>query len=59
MGGVKYRWTIAPPQPARAAELAPEYGLTYLTPVYPIFAQGRYGAFIGRGFESCSPRPTG
>jgi len=34
----------------RAAELAPEYGLTYLSPIYPIFENGRYGAFIGRGF---------
>lgn len=35
----------------RAAELAPEYGLTYLSPIYPIFEKGRYGAFIGRGFS--------
>ena len=34
-----------------AAELAPEYGLTYLTPIYPIHEVGRYGAFIGRGFS--------
>lgn len=34
-----------------AAELAPEYGLTYLTPIYPIHAVGRYGGFIGRGFS--------
>lgn len=33
-----------------AAELAPEYGLTYLTPIYPIHQEGRYGGFIGRGF---------
>jgi len=34
-----------------AAKLAPEYGLTYLTPIYPIHAVGRYGGFIGRGFN--------
>ena len=34
----------------RAAELAPEYGLTYITPIYPIHEVGRYGGFIGRGF---------
>lgn len=34
----------------RAAELAPEYGLTYVTPIYPIHEVGRYGSFIGRGF---------
>ena len=34
----------------RAAALAPEYGLTYLSPVYPIFENGRYGTFIGHGF---------
>ncbi|MEA4966156.1 MAG: amidohydrolase family protein [Oscillospiraceae bacterium] len=36
---------------ARAAVLAPEYGLTYVTPVFPIFESGRYGAFIGMGFS--------
>ncbi len=30
MGGVKYRWTIAPPQPARAAELAARLGIAPL-----------------------------
>lgn len=35
----------------RAAELAPEYGIEYLTPVFPIHRNGRYGGFIGRGFD--------
>ncbi len=34
----------------RAAALAPEYGLTYLSPAFPIYENGRYGGFIGRGF---------
>lgn len=35
----------------RAAELAPEYGIEYCTPVFPICKVGRYGSFIGRAFE--------
>lgn len=35
----------------RAAELAPEYGIEYRTPVFPIHRKGRYGGFIGCGFE--------
>ena len=35
----------------RAAVLAPEYGIEYRTPVFPIHRKGRYGAFIGCGFE--------
>ena len=35
----------------RAAELAPEYGIDYCTPVFPICKKGRYGGFIGRTFE--------
>lgn len=34
----------------RAAELAGEYGITYRTPIYPIYENGRYGKFIGHGF---------
>lgn len=33
-----------------AARLAPEYGLTYRTPGFPIYKNGHYGSFIGRGF---------
>lgn len=36
----------------RAAELAPEYGVDYRTPLFPIHRRGRYGAFIGRGYET-------
>lgn len=35
----------------RAAQLAPEYGIEYRTPVFPIHRRGRYGGFIGRGFD--------
>ena len=36
----------------RASELAAEYGITYRTPVFPIYRKGHYGSFIGRGFET-------
>ncbi len=36
----------------RARALAPEYGIDYRTPVFPIYQKGHYGAFIGRGFDS-------
>lgn len=32
---------------ARARELAPEYGITYRTPLAPLCMQGHYGSFIG------------
>ena len=35
----------------RAAQLAAEYGIEYRTPVFPIHRRGRYGGFIGRGFD--------
>jgi len=35
----------------RARELAPEYGIEYRIPHYPICRKGRYGGFIGRCFE--------
>ena len=35
-----------------AAKLAPEYGLEYRTPVFPIHRRGRYGGFIGKGFDT-------
>lgn len=34
-----------------AAELAPEYGINYLTPYFPICKAGCYGKFIGECFE--------
>ena len=44
-GGDKYGASVL------AAKLAPEYGLTYVTPVTPLHLEGRYGGFIGRGFS--------
>ncbi len=35
----------------RAKELAPEYGITYRAPAFPIYKKGRYGSFIGRGWS--------
>ena len=37
---------------ARAKELAPRYGIEYLTTLFPIHKVGHYGGFIGRGFET-------
>lgn len=42
------RWGVG----ARARELAPEYGITYRTPIFPIYKRGHYGSFIGRGYET-------
>ena len=36
----------------KAAQIAPEYGIEYRTPVTPICLKGRYGEFIGRAFET-------
>ena len=36
----------------RARVLAPEYGITYRTPTFNICLRGRYGAFIGRCFDT-------
>lgn len=38
----------------RARELAPEYGIEYRIPCFPICLKGRYGGFIGRTFETMS-----
>ncbi len=35
----------------RARELAPEYGITYRAPAFPIYKKGHYGSFIGRGWS--------
>ena len=37
---------------AFAAKLAPEYGIDYRTPAFPIHRNGRYGGFIGRGYDA-------
>lgn len=36
----------------KAAQIAPEYGIEYRTPVTPICLKGRYGEFIGISFET-------
>ena len=36
---------------AMARALAPEYGITYRTPLSPICKAGHYGAFIGKAFR--------
>lgn len=35
-----------------ARELAPEYGITYRTPLSPLCKTGHYGAFIGETYEN-------
>lgn len=35
----------------RAKEIAPAYGITYLTPVFAIHKKGHYGGIVGRAFE--------
>ena len=35
-----------------ASKLASEYGVEYRTPVFPIHRNGRYGGFIGKGFDT-------
>jgi len=42
------RWGVG----ARARELAPEYGITYRTPLAPLYKQGHYGGFIGTKYAS-------
>ncbi len=36
---------------AMAARLAPEYGIEYRAPCFPIYRAGHYGRFIGRGYR--------
>ena len=35
----------------RAKEIAPEYGITYLTPLFAIHKKGHYGSIVGREFQ--------
>lgn len=44
------RWGVC----TRAARLAGEYGIIYITPAFPIHKAGCYGGFIGRGYENLS-----
>lgn len=37
---------------ARARDLAPAYGIRYDSPLFPIHRRGRYGGFIGCGFDT-------
>ena len=41
------RWGVG----AAARAIAPEYGITYRTPLAPLCKKGHYGAFIGRVYE--------
>ena len=34
-----------------AAILAPEYGITYRTPMFAIHKNGHYGGIVGKGFD--------
>ena len=42
------RWGVS----KRAKELAPEYGITYRTPLANLCKRGHYGAFIGESYNS-------
>lgn len=36
----------------RAKEIAPDYGIEYVTPMFAIHKSGHYGGIVGRGFEN-------
>ena len=42
------RWDVG----AAAREIAPEYGITYRTPLAPLCKAGHYGSFIGETYEN-------
>jgi len=42
------RWGVG----AAARRLAPEYGITYRTPLAPLCKKGHYGSFIGETYEN-------
>lgn len=44
------RWGVG----KRARELAPQYGITYRTPLAPLCKAGHYGGFIGKRYETLS-----
>jgi len=44
------RWGVG----KRARALAPEYGITYRTPLAPLYKKGHYGGFIGTCYENLS-----
>ena len=41
-----------------AARIAGEYGLDYRTPAFPIHRKGRYGGFIGKGYDTLKEYAT-
>ncbi len=42
------RWGVG----KRAREIAPQYGITYKTPLSPLHRKGNYGSFIGTAYEN-------
>ncbi len=42
------RWDVG----ATAKRLAPQYGITYRSPIFPIHKKGHYGGFIGRTYDT-------
>lgn len=48
------RWGVC----TLAAQLAPEYGIRYRSPAFPICRAGHYGTFIGRSFDSAGAYRT-
>lgn len=42
------RWGVG----SAARELAPQYSITYRTPLAPLYCKGHYGGIIGVGFEN-------
>lgn len=53
-GGISYirdggdKWGVS----EAAGKIAVEYGIEYVTPVFPIYKKGNYGGFLGCGFET-------
>ena len=41
-----------------AARIAGEYGIDYRTPAFPIHRKGRYGGFIGKGYDTLEEYAT-
>ena len=48
------RWGVG----AAAREIAPEYGITYRTPLAPLCKAGHYGSFIGEVYENLKEYAT-
>ena len=41
------KWGVA----TRAAQVAPEYGIAFASPAFPLYPRGQYGAFLGLPFQ--------